>query len=322
MACKIFITIDTEMSLALYQQGWSAKDNMASSIFGVCASGSYGISYQMDQLEKYGLTGVFFVDPLSSLLFGQELLNDIVEPILTRGHEVQLHIHTEWLEFLPDNPAGNLLGHNIGDFPLDIQIMLLGLAEEKLQAAGAPPSIAFRAGNYGANDDTLRALHRLGIAYDSSFNASYLGEECRITLPANTTILTEKLGMKVLPVGAIMDTPTTQRHAQVCALSSWEMRDALDHCGTSEQPHFVTVTHSFELLSRDRMRLNAAVQSRFESMCSHIAKHPELESGSFNQLATTAEEAPTTNAELLPPFLIRRLTRIGKQALYRLVIER
>ena len=295
---------------------------MASSIFGACASGSFGITHQMDQLEEYGLTGVFFVDPLSSMLFGQELLNDIVEPILARGHEVQLHIHTEWLEFLPDNPAGNLLGQNLGDFPLDTQIMLLGLAEEKLQAAGAPPSIAFRAGNYGANDDTLRALHRLGIAYDSSFNASYLDEGCQITLPERTTVLTEKLGTKILPVGAIMDTPTTQRHAQVCALSSWEMHDALDHCGISEQPHFVTVTHSFELLSRDRMRVNAAVRARFESMCRHIDDHPELECGTFRQLAMASEEFPIANAELLPPFLIRRLTRIGKQALYRLVIER
>ena len=322
MKTRVFITVDTEMSPALHQQGWSAKDNLASSIFGQCTSGAYGISHQMDVLDEYGLTGIFFADPMPALLFGPELLQDIVQPIVSRGHEIQLHIHTEWLEFLPNSPVGSLRGRNIGDFPLDAQITLLDLAREMLCAAGAPPPNAFRAGNYGANDDTLRALRSLGIACDSSFNPSYLGQECQISLPVETSTLTRKLGVNVLPVGAIMDTWKTRRHAQICALSSWEMKAAIDHCAATSLRNFVTITHSFELLTRDRKRHNAAVKARFDALCRNIALHPDLESGSFRELGEPDREMPTTPAEQLPPFMVRRLMRMGKQALYRVVIER
>jgi hypothetical protein len=42
---------------------------------------------------------------------------------------------------------------------------------------------AFRAGSYGANFDTLRALARNGILYDSSHNTCYLGYTCEMRTP-------------------------------------------------------------------------------------------------------------------------------------------
>src|SRR3546814_3439032 len=45
---------------------------------------------------------------------------------------------------------------------------LIAGAIDLLKAAGAPHPIAFRAGSYGANDETLAALAALGFVYDSS----------------------------------------------------------------------------------------------------------------------------------------------------------
>jgi hypothetical protein len=46
-----------------------------------------------------------------------------------------------------------------------------------LDIFGLPPT-AFRAGCYGASLSTHDALEKIGIQYDSSFNAAYLGNSC------------------------------------------------------------------------------------------------------------------------------------------------
>ena len=132
MTTSVFITVDTELSLAQHQAGMSAEDNLQSSIFGRCSHGDYGVGHQMDRLDAYGLKAVYYVDPLPALAYGIDIISRIIEPILTRGHDVQLHIHTEWLQFIETQPVGELRGRNIGDFPLDAQCELLGLARNLL----------------------------------------------------------------------------------------------------------------------------------------------------------------------------------------------
>src|SRR3546814_18931838 len=62
-----------------------------SSILGRCRDGDFGIRFQMDMLERHGLTGVFFVDPMPALVYGPKIIAEIVRPIVARGHEVPLH---------------------------------------------------------------------------------------------------------------------------------------------------------------------------------------------------------------------------------------
>src|SRR3546814_9494722 len=50
------------------------------------------------------------------------------------------------------------------------------LAADMLVRAGAPEPVAFRAGNFGANDDTLRALDALGFLFDSSRSEEHTSE--------------------------------------------------------------------------------------------------------------------------------------------------
>lgn len=317
MVTKVQFTVDTELSLRLFQQGASAQDNFDSSIAGKCRDGEYGIFYQMDRLEAAGLTGVFFVDPMPALVYGPGVIARIVEPILKRGHEVQLHIHTEWLEFARDHEHAHLRGRNIADFPLDDQIRLLEQARALLMIAGAPKPTAFRAGNFGANDNTLRALSAIGVQYDSSFNPAFLSGECAIDLPSQTPPFSEHLGVGIIPVSMIEDRPGNIRAVQLCALSAWEMRDALAHAAEDGWPCFTIVSHSFELLSRDRSRGNSIVIRRFEAMCRNIAEHNRLEPIGFNGLVPRAEKPMTT----LPANFVRTALRYGEQAFSRMRYE-
>ena len=313
---QILVTVDTELSALLHQRGIALVRNFASSISGECDGGHFGIGWQMDMLEVHGLKGVFFVDPLPSLVYGEAWLADVVRPIIARGHEVQLHIHTEWLAWAKTSPVGERQGQNLADFSFEDQRVLLGIAIDLLMRAGAPRPTAFRAGNYGADDNSLRALAELGLTWDSSVNAPYLGGACRIGMSAEQVGAIERHGIVELPVAGLNDRGGKVRPAQICALSAREMRDALRHAADNQHATFVIVTHSFEMLSRDRKRANRAVIARFEAMCKAIADDPRLVSAGFNDLdAVALTRIPDLQPTRLGANHLRSFARMAEQAL-------
>lgn len=320
---QALITIDTELSALLHQRGLSPADNFASSILGRCSAGDFGILWQMDRMEENGLKGVFFVDPMPALVYGGQVIADIVEPIVQRGHEVQLHIHSEWLEWATCSPVDGRQGRNIGDFALADQVTLLGLAAALLQQAGAPSPVAVRAGNFGANEDTLRAAARLGLSFDSSFNAAFAGAPCGIALDRHQINPIPRHGLCEVPVSGLSDRPGSFRAAQVCALSSREMRAAIHHAARRQHPCFVAVTHSFEMLSRDRQRPNWSVIRRFESLCRTIAETAGISPAGFQDLdPALLTRSSKSTPKLLPPNRLRTLARVAEQALGTWLYER
>ena len=319
---KVLITVDTELSALLHKRGASIQYNMDSSIWGKCREGRFGIEWQMDVLEAHGLKGVFFVDSLPGIILRNGILPQIVKPIIDRGHEVQMHIHTEWVDWIVDSPTGSRRGRDLADYSLSDQIVLLDLCAEMLENAGAPRPIAFRAGNYGANDNSLRALAEIGLKWDSSFNAAYLGDSCHISLPTDQLGAIEHCNVIELPVSGLHDSGTQIRPAQVCALSSAEMRAALLHSAKEQQDTFVIVSHSFEMLSRDRSRPNYAVMRRFEAMCDVIAKTPELVSAGFHDLDPAIALAPRKEQTRLGPNRLRTGLRMAEQAIATWLYER
>ena len=150
MATQVFISCDTELSALLYQRGASGHANFDASITGRTTRGDFGIGWQMDRLEEHGLKGVFFVDPMPALVHGRQIVADIVGLILSRGHEVQLHIHTEWLDFATTNPFAPLNGHSIADFPPDAQTDILALARDS-GSFGIPASTPSTLGRNAAS---------------------------------------------------------------------------------------------------------------------------------------------------------------------------
>lgn len=309
---RAIISFDTELSAGLYQRGMDARANFESSILGRCRDGDFGIHFQMDMLDRHGLKGVYFVDPLPALVYGPAIIRDIVRPIVARGHEVQLHIHTEWLAFARFNPVGRLTGRNIGDFPLAAQKKLLGLATDMLVRAGAPEPVAFRAGNFGANDDTLRALAALGFRHDSSFNGAYVGHGCDIALDRSNIGMRVHHGVCAVPVSGLMDGVDSFRPAQLCAMSEEEMRDALDHAAASGAIQFSAFSHSFELLSRDREVVNRLSVARMEALCRAVADDPRVSNGGFADIPDPpARPGPI---KVPAPRTLRTLRRTAQQA--------
>ncbi len=309
----VFMTIDTEYSARLAARlGLHARQEIFDrSISCVTEFGAVGIGYQMDVMEEYGMKGIFFVDPMPALVWGIGAIEDVVQPILKRGHEVQLHLHSEWLKIAGDaNPLRGRTGRNMHQFTEDEQVELLEIACGYLIRAGAPAPTAFRAGNYGANDCTLRALARAGIRYDSSHAPGITGSECRISLGETDQDVSQHEGTIEVPIGTIRSI-RGKRHAQITAISHWEMTAALRHCVDMGHPLFNIVCHSFELMCRKRKRTNSIVRARFEKFCRTIAETPGAKGATFASRPPQIGE--TTSAASMPVSELRSAVRVAEQ---------
>lgn len=313
---RVLITIDTEYSSGLYTGPGAADraENFARSIACMTPDGPTGIPHKLAVLKAQGQKAVFFVDPMPALIWGVAAIEDIVGPIIAAGQDVQLHCHTEWLALaggaspLPSQRTGN----HLADFPFEDQCAILSYARDTLIAAGAPAPVAFRAGNYGANDDTLRALAALGITYDSSHCPALVGGDCRISLGPEDRDPVGHMGVVEVPVGSIGTVGGGQRHAQITALTLAEMLAAIRHARDCGRESFTLVSHSFELFNRRTMSANAIVRKRFTGLIKAVAGMRKVETGCYTQTPPTIR-LTSGRHDPLPPSALRTGLRIAEQ---------
>lgn len=308
---NVFITIDTELAAGLERRGYSLDYNYGISIDARCASGAYGAAYQARRLSEARLKAVFFVDPMPALLHGADFLRPLVEELLTFGHEVQLHLHPEWLALL-DAPPVPFRGKGMADYSEDEQVALIACAAEQLVRTGAPDPIAFRAGNFLADARTLQALHRLGFTYDSSMNAA-MGADLPMGLRGEIGPQSYS-GVIEVPVTCITDWPHHLRPVQLCAMSAWEMRDGLGHAVRRGHTAYTIVSHSFELIDRKVQSPRAAMLARFEAMIDVlVAEQKEAPTVGFSDICPVALLA-TGNSAPLSFNPLRSAMRVCEQA--------
>lgn len=282
---RVYITIDTEYSSGLVTDlsQEDRRDNFARSIACETPDGPAGITHKLEMFEKHGIKAVFFVDPMPALVWGVAAIEDVLAPILDAGQDVQLHCHTEWLKLAGDaNPlTSRRTGQNLYDFPFEEQCEILQYARDTLVAAGARAPIAFRAGNYGANDETLRALRAIGLRFDSSHCPALCQGASRISLGPDDLDPLLHQGLIEVPVGSIGTIGGGQRHAQITALTLAEMRAAIRHARDTGRASFTLVTHSFELINRRRQAVNRIVRRRFAGLCRTLAETRGVTTGNY-----------------------------------------
>lgn len=314
---RVYITIDTEYSSGLYTGPGAADraDNYARSIACNTPQGPAGIIHKLGVLARHGQKAVFFVDPMPALIWGVAAIEDIVGPIIAAGQDVQLHCHSEWLGLAGTaNPlASGATGRNLADFVFDDQCAILDYARTTLMAAGAPAPVAFRAGNYGANDDTLRALAALGIAYDSSHSPALVGQSaCRISLGADVRDPVAHMGVIEVPISTIGAMRGGQRHAQITALSLGELVAAFAHARASRQETFTLVSHSFELINRRKLAVNRVVRRRFSGMVKALSAMSGITTATYAHHPPALSSSPRASVPL-PPSALRTGRRMAEQ---------
>lgn len=268
MTTPVFLTIDTEFAWRHHEAGLDAETLYRRSI----EPADVGLTYQLALLRAHGLKACFFVDPMPARLYGLEPFRRIVEAILAAGQEVQLHLHPRWARADRDDRATSDSRREMRDYTLADQQALIEQAEKLLVAAGAPSPVAFRAGTYGANDDTLAALAAAGLHYDSSHNGAALNTS-DIDLPADQIAPVTHNRIVEVPVTIVRDGPVRLRPLQLCALSSREMEAALRHAAARGHAAVTIVSHCFELANRAATRPNRVHLQRFRSLCAWLEHH-------------------------------------------------
>lgn len=309
---RVLLTIDTELT---WRPGpdwarWETAYERSYEAAGV------GVKYQLRVLAQYALKACFFVDPMPACTFGIEPIKRMVEPILEAGQEVQLHLHPLWVDARNGQTRSE---RQLARYSFEAQHDLIKRARDLLMEAGAPDPIAFRAGNYSANDDTLRALADLGFRFDSSHNGHQYPWPSAIGLPREQIAPIRHQGMVEVPVTLIAE-GRGSRHLQICAVSLGEIKAAILHAGEQGLPTVNIVTHSFELANRAGTAPNKVHVKRFEDLCAFLSKERKrFPTAFFTELDDLPLDRPSV---LLPSASLRRMGRLIEQIWSNQVEER
>lgn len=314
----VFFTIDTE----IWCDGWEdldAKfpDAFRRYVYGPTRKGNYALPATLDILNDNGIKGVFFVEPLFAARFGQAPLDELVGLIQDARQEIQLHLHTEWVDEA-DEPELPNLGHKcqfLRMFDRTAQTQLIQYGRERLRIAGVEQLSAFRAGSYGLNADTLLALAANDLHIDTSYNASAAIGTADVA-PGRILHHPEGFdGVIEYPV-SVFDDGFGWRHLQVTACSFREFEHFLWRALDRGWQSVVIVSHNFELLNSSKRRPDPIVVRRFRQLCDFIARH----SDSFRARGFNGSRAPDTDLIVEPVHSSRWRTglRIAEQATRRI----
>ena len=268
MKTRVLLTIDTELTWRHHLAGRSWQENYAHSI----EPAHVGLTYQLEVVNRHELNACFFIDPMPAKLYGLDPVKRMVDTVLSAGQEVQLHLHPMWEQARADRTVEPDTVFELIDHPYEKQRDVIAEARDLLVAAGAPEPVAFRAGSYAVDDDSLRALADIGIAYDSSHNGCEGPWPSALSLPLDYIAPIAHEGVVEIPVSQIRLSNGGLRHLQICAVSLAEMEYAIDHAVARGHPVVTIVGHSFELATRGGARANPIVKNRFDRLCALLER--------------------------------------------------
>jgi hypothetical protein len=272
----VFITVDVE----IWCDGWHDLDARFSRAFeryvhGPTAAGPYGLPHLLAVLGDHGLAGNFFVEPLFSARFGVQPLAEIVGLIRQARQEIQLHLHTEWVDEALTPLLEGVRGkrQHLRHFSLKEQTHLIATGMRLLAQAGADSLSAFRAGSFGFNRDTLTALASNKLFLDASYNAAMSGLQSGV-LPGIPVVEPMHCdGVLECPMTVFTDGTRNLRHTQLGACSFAEIEGLLWRALHDRRQAFVLLLHNFELLNQARNSADRVVVHRFRRLCSFLERN-------------------------------------------------
>ncbi len=317
---KVHLTFDIEV----WCNGWGNLDGefprcYPRYVYGRSKHGDYALPKTLEILDRHGVKGVFFVEPLFSARFGAEYLERIVRLIDDAGQEVQLHLHPEWTDEITPPVIADVARkrQHLNYYTREEQTALIGYGKKLLEAALGKPISAFRAGSYAANADTFAALASNGISVDASINGCYPISAPELVREYGAALPFQTLGVRAYPVSVFRDGFGRPRPAQVGACSLAELRQAIQAAAVGGWSDFVIVSHNFEMLKPGQSDPDFIVVRRFDALCRYLAANRnELPTGGFGvDVATCPNGRPATPRTTLLP----TAWRVAEQLMRRIV---
>lgn len=281
---NIFLTIDTEHSIggAFSNPDLKPVGNLKR-IYGQVGEKKYGIPLIMDIGDTYGLKFSFFLEVLNRYYFGESETREVCQYILKRDHDVQLHIHPNYLNFNCEVPGKLKYSDFMSEFSFNRQTQLLTEGRDLLIKYGAHKPVAFRAGSYGANISTLEALKKTGFLIDCSFNRAYCNRTCFIP-ESDVNDLSKMNGIWEFPVTNFIENShiRTKRFMpmDINGVSFQEMKQVLENAAENGPQNITIILHSFSFIKAFdvqyvKVRPRETVIRRFEKLCLFLAENKD-----------------------------------------------
>ena len=225
--------------------------NYEKPLYGKTSGGKfYGLDFILETLEKFNLYAVFFVEPFFTYKFGESVLIDVCSKILSKGHDIQLHIHP----YFKSN-GDKLFEDRLYTYSYEEQVSLIQEGKEILLKCGVPEIIAFRAGSFAINNITYKALDACGIKISSNYNLDFLGKTCKISIPDKHNDFFYYDQILEVPITSfyeynIFALKKKFKHMQITAVSFPEMKHVLINAGKSNLKNICILFHSHEFVSK------------------------------------------------------------------------
>jgi SAM-dependent methyltransferase len=150
--------------------GRAQEDHVNRLIWGKVGGTEVGIRRIASILGQHKIKGNFLIDLAASVLYGDKVVAEIGHFILEQGHELHVHLHSEWLirKWNIKGPFNGPAGLNQLNAQLNHQFLQF-TAFKYAQLFGSNP-ICFRAGGYHFNQHTVDAARAAGFTALSNFN--------------------------------------------------------------------------------------------------------------------------------------------------------
>lgn len=322
---RLFLNILLTFDIEIWCNGWKSLDAdfpaaFERYVYGRSSAGDYALPKILEILNRQGLRGVFFVEPLFAARFGVRYLAEITKLISDAGQELQLHLHPEWTDEIRPRliPESDRKRQHLSYYTLEEQRALIRHGLHLMSEAGVEGINAFRAGSFACNADTFQALQDNGIRFDSSINATYAvsAPDIQASCPRYAPFRIDSLDL--YPMSIFRDGFGNFRHAQVGACSAHELKQAMEDARTKGADSFVILSHNFEMLRPDTSSPDTIVAKRFEQLCRFLADHrdtfptvgfrePTLTAISDNHSTSPAQVSPLATAIRHAEQLLRRI---------------
>lgn len=258
---KVIITVDTE--------GHRGNDPVERLIWGKTLDGKeFGINRIMDLCDEVCAKVLFFVDIAEAWDYGEEKVAQVIRHIISRGHDVGVHIHPDHMT----DPNRSFLW----EYSKDEQLEIIKKCTDLYKTITGKNPIAFRAGQYGANIDTLDILDQLGYKYD--FSQFYGNKRCGINPPVSFMLPGKYKNVIEIPVTIFnsIKIGKFKRFDKIDAeMDRAEFKYVMDQIAIDNRPIITSLFyHSFSMLNwrkaPDRPTSNLKEEKKFKSALKFI----------------------------------------------------
>ena len=279
---NVFITIDAEHSIggAFENKNLNPVGN-EKRIFGELNGNYYGIPLMMDIADQFNIVLNFFVEVFNKYYFGEQESRKVCEYILRRQHDVHLHLHPNWLNFTETSPEKMRYKDNMSSYSMHEQADMLSEGKKTLSSYTGKKTVAFRAGNFAADLNTLQALDINNFAYDSSFNPALMKNDDFI-LRIEEYIASQRSNVLELPVTSfqqkILFRKKSMKYLDINGLSSSEILYVLKKARSLGISCVVLVMHSFSFLKAydiqyEKCKVRKNKINCFRKICRFLSEH-------------------------------------------------